>query len=81
MGVLDKGASDVTTKAGERKTLPATFLTADEANLLRNYQRWGEMHHLAASMKCDSCGGDMEVYIQGDIGLFCDCRVLIWRAS
>lgn len=81
MGVLDKGTSDIVTKSGERKTLPATFLTADEANLLRNYQRWGEINHLSASMKCGSCGADAEVYIQGDIGIFCDCQCLIWRAS
>lgn len=71
----------VTNKAGETKELPATFLTSDEADLLRNYQRWGEMNHLYGTMKCRHCGGDMEVYVQGDIGLFCGCRVLVWKAS
>lgn len=73
--------STVVDKHGERKELPSTFLTQDEADLLRNYQRWGEMNHLFATMTCQHCGSAMEVYVQGDIGLFCDCRVLVWKAS
>jgi hypothetical protein len=70
----------VTAKDGARKELPTTYLTSDEADLLRNYERWGEMNHLSASMKCRHCGGDMEVYVQKSIGLFCDCRVILWQA-
>lgn len=81
MGVLDKGTSEVVDKNGERKTLPATFLSQDEADLLRNYQRWGELNHLQGTMKCRSCGGDMEVYVQASIGIFCECRVLVWQPS
>lgn len=75
------GTSTVVTKDGEQKTLPATHLTQDEADLLRNYQRWGELNHLFGTMKCRHCGDDMEVYVQGSIGLFCGCRVLIWQPS
>lgn len=71
----------VTDKRGVEKMLPTTYLTSDEADLLRNYQRWGELNHLAASMTCRHCGSDMEVYVQASIGLFCDCRVLIWQPS
>ncbi len=60
---------------------PASFLTNDEAEIMRQYQAWGGRHGLQGSMTCNSCGKDMEVYVQGDIGLFCECRVLFWRAS
>lgn len=60
---------------------PATFLSNDEAQLLRDYQAFGEREHLQAAMTCNSCGKPMEVYVQADIGFFCDCRVLFWKAS
>jgi hypothetical protein len=60
---------------------PATFLTNDEAELLRQYQAWGAREGLQGSMTCNSCGKPMEVYVQSDIGFFCDCRVLFWRPS
>lgn len=60
---------------------PAVFLTADEAQLLRDYQRWGEMHGLQGTMTCAKCGGQMEAYVQADIGFFCNCRVLYWKSS
>jgi hypothetical protein len=60
---------------------PATFLLNEEAELLRNYQRWGEIHGLQATMTCNRCGKAMAVYVQGDMGFFCDCRCLIWKAS
>lgn len=60
---------------------PATFLTLEEAELLKAYQAWGNREHLSATMQCIHCQKPMEVYVQGDIGFFCDCRVLIWRAS
>lgn len=73
--------STVVDKHGQEKVLPTTFLTSDEADLLRSYQRWGEMNHLYGTMKCRHCGGDMEVFVQANIGFFCDCRVLIWQPS
>lgn len=60
---------------------PATFLTNDEAQLLRDYQAFGEREHLQGVMTCGHCGKPMEVYVQGDIGFFCECRVLYWKAS
>lgn len=75
------GKSTIVGADGVPVERPATFLTADEAQLLRDYQRWGEMHGLFGTMKCQQCGGDMEVFVQGDIGLFCSCRSLVWRAS
>lgn len=60
---------------------PATFLTNDEAEILRQYQAFGDREHLQGSMECADCGKPMEVYVQGDIGFFCDCRCLIWKAS
>lgn len=60
---------------------PATFLTYEEAQLLRQYQAWGEREQLQGKMTCNSCGTQMEVYVQGDIGFFCDCRTLLWRTS
>jgi hypothetical protein len=60
---------------------PATFLSNDEAQLLRDYQRWGEINGLHGTMTCTSCGKPMEVYVQAEIGFFCDCRVLFWKPS
>lgn len=60
---------------------PATFLSSDEADLLQRYQAWGGRHGLQGSMTCNGCGKEMEVYVQKDIGFFCDCRVLFWKAS
>lgn len=71
----------VTNKDGERKELPTTFLTSEEAELLRQYQRWGEMNHLYGTMKCRKCGDDVEVYVQANIGFFCGCQALIWQPS
>ena len=58
---------------------PATFLTNEEVALLRQYQAFGEREQLQAEMTCNSCGQRMEVYVQEDIGFFCDCRILIHR--
>lgn len=73
--------STVVDKNGEQKELPATFLTLEEADLLREYQRWGASNHLCGTMKCRYCGGDVEVFVQDKIGLFCGCRVLVWQPS
>ncbi len=60
---------------------PATFLSNEEAELLRAYQAFGEREHLQGTMHCGRCKKPMEVYVQGDIGMFCDCRVIYWKAS
>lgn len=60
---------------------PATFLPPEDAETLRQYQAFGAREGLQGSMKCRHCGGDVEVYVQGDIGLFCSCRTLLWKAS
>lgn len=60
---------------------PATFFSSDEAQLLRDYQAFGDREDLRGAMHCNSCGKPMEVYVQADIGFFCDCRVLFWKAS
>lgn len=66
---------------GQPIELPATRLSAEEAQLLRDYQAFGAREGLQGSMTCNDCGKPMEVYVQGDIGFFCECRVLIWQAS
>jgi len=60
---------------------PATFLTLEEAELLGAYQAFGAREGLQGTMKCNDCGKPMEVYVQGEIGLFCECRTILWRAS
>ncbi len=60
---------------------PATFLTNDEAQLLRDYQAWGGREGLQGTMTCNACGGEMEVYVQAEIGFFCHCRVIFWKPS
>ena len=59
---------------------PATFLTFEESQLLRQYQAFGERENLQGAMVCGDCGKDMEVYVQDDIGFFCECRTLIFKA-
>ena len=60
---------------------PATFLTFEEAQLLREYQAFGERESLQGEMQCGDCGKQMEVYVFSDIGFFCDCRILLWKAN
>lgn len=79
MAELDK--SVLLDANGQPIELPATRLTAEEAQLLREYQAFGAREGLQGSMTCNDCGKPMEVYVQGDIGFFCECRVLIWQAS
>ena len=78
---LDKNATAVLDKNGEPTETPATFLTADEAQLLRDYQAFGERNGLQGAMTCGECGKAIEVYVQSEIGFFCECRVLLWRPS
>ena len=60
---------------------PAVFLTNEEATLLRRYQRFGEREGLQGTLTCNLCKQPMEAYVQGDIGFFCECRSLVWKAS
>lgn len=66
---------------GQPVELPATRLTAEEAQLLRDYQAFGEREGLQGSMTCNDCGEQMEVYVQKDIGFFCKCRMIWWKPS
>jgi hypothetical protein len=62
--------------------LPATFLAPNEAELLRKYQGWLEREHLIGELVCGSCGAVCQTFVTtGDIGIFCDCRVSIWKVS
>ncbi len=81
MDLSDKTKSALLGADGTPTEKPATFLTNDEAQLLRDYQDFGERHGLQGEITCTHCGKKMEVYVQGDIGFFCDCRVLFWKAS
>ncbi len=81
MGILDKDTATILGPNGEPVAQNATRLTAEEAELLRQYQAFGERHFLQGSMECTRCNSDMEVYVQGDIGMFCKCRVILWKAS
>jgi hypothetical protein len=58
---------------------PATLLTQEEADLLRVYQLWGAKERLQATLTCAQCHSQMEVYVDGDIGMFCDCRTLLYQ--
>lgn len=62
--------------------LPATFLNPIEAEQLRKYQGWLEREGLSAQLQCTSCGSVCQSFITtGDIGIFCECRVLVSRVS
>ena len=81
MGIADKEKATVLGPDGEPVVQDATRLTADEAQLLRDYQAFGERHQLQGSMECTRCNSDMEVYVQDKIGFFCKCRVILWSPS
>lgn len=62
--------------------LPATFLHPHEAEQLRTYQGWLEREGLSAQLQCNSCGAVCQTFVTtGDIGIFCQCRVLVNRVS
>lgn len=79
--MADMEKSVVIAPNGEQVLRAAVRLTAEEAELLRAYQAFGARDGLQGSMTCNDCGKQMEVYVQGDIGMFCECRVLLWKAS
>ena len=62
-------------------TVPSTFLTNEEAMLMREYAEWMSAQGYQAVLHCGQCGKTMECYVQGDIGVFCSCRALIHKAS
>lgn len=63
-------------------TLPATFLQPHEAEQLRTYQAWLERENLVAQLECISCGSTCKAFVTtGDIGIFCDCRVVVSKVS
>jgi hypothetical protein len=62
--------------------LPATFLQPSEAEQLRQYQAWLEKENLVAQLECVSCGSLCQAFVTtGDIGIFCDCRVVVSKVS
>lgn len=81
MDVNAKATASILGPDGTPVDKPVTYLTFEEAQLLWEYQDFGEREQLQATMVCGDCRKPMEVYVQGDIGFFCDCRVLLWRAS
>lgn len=61
---------------------PVTRLSFEDAELLKAYQAWGERSGYWAEMFCGDCQRRTETYVQGgQIGIFCDCRVILWQAS
>lgn len=62
--------------------LPATFMGPQEAEALRKYQGWLEHNDLCAQLECGVCGTICRAFVTtGDIGIFCDCRVLVSKVS
>jgi hypothetical protein len=62
--------------------LPATFLSPGDADLLRKYAAWLERESLVAELVCGTCGSVCKTFVTtGDIGIFCDCRVSLWKVS
>lgn len=81
MDLVAKSTAEVLGPDGTPINKPATLLENDEAQLLRDYQAFGEREQLQGVMCCNSCEKQMEVYVQAEIGFFCECRVLFWKAS
>lgn len=81
MDLDQKSTAEILGPDGTPINKPATFLTSEEAQLLREYQAFGEREHLQGEMICGDCGTQMEVHVEGDIGFFCECRMLLWKAS
>ena len=64
------------------ENLPATFLSPMEAEQLRKYQGWLERENLVAQLECISCGAACQAFVTtGDIGIFCECRVMVSKVS
>lgn len=61
---------------------PLVRLSFDDAQLLYAYQAWGNREGFAAEMVCGDCHKPCETFVQpGQIGIFCDCKTRLWRAS
>lgn len=69
------------TRKNETKDLPAQWLTHDQVTLLRAYAHLMESMGLEPVLVCDRCGSEAETSIEGDVGILCDCRILVWRRS
>lgn len=62
--------------------LPATFMGPLDAETLRKYQAWLEREDLSAQLECVTCGSICQTFVTtGDIGIFCQCRVLVSKVS
>lgn len=82
MDLTDKSIATLDNGDAPPVSLPAAFLTPLEAETLRKYQGWLETNHLCAQLECISCGTRCKAFVTtGDIGIFCDCRVLVSRVS
>ena len=82
MNLDQKSVASLEGEDGERRDLPATLLTLRDAELLRKYAAWLEKESLAAELVCGACGSICKTFVTtGDIGIFCDCRVAIWKCS
>lgn len=67
---------------GVPSDLPATFMLPEQAEVVRKYAQWLEHENLAAELVCGSCGAVCKTFVTtGDIGIFCDCRVVLWKVS
>lgn len=82
MGILDQTTVELDNGDEPPVSLPATFLSPIEAEQLRLYQGWLERENLSAQLECASCGATCKAFVTtGDIGIFCDCRVLVSKVS
>jgi hypothetical protein len=79
MDLNQKAHAEILGPDGTPINKPARFLTFEEAQLLREYQAFGEREFLQGSMVCGDCGKDMEVHVESDIGIFCECRMLLFK--
>lgn len=80
-GILDTTTTALIGADGTPIEKPTILLSAEDAAILRAMQAYGEREGLQGEMVCGSCGSACEVFVQGDIGVFCDCRALYWKAS
>jgi hypothetical protein len=69
------------TRDGETKDLPAQWLTHDQVTLLRTYAHLMSSMGLDPVLVCGRCGSEAETHLDADVGIICDCRILVWRRS
>lgn len=61
---------------------PVTFMDHGEADLMRAYEVWLDRNELERRLWCTHCQSPAEVHVTpADIGIICECRVLLWKAS